>query len=86
MIHRIQMTFGKINGQSTLARSQAILESIKSIYKWVGHANANQTLPLKPGEWYSTKDGVHLYAVFHVEESEMQLTAEDMELLSTVVV
>jgi len=86
MLHRIQLTFGSDNNQPTIARTQSIVASIKTLYTYIGFAEAPLTLPVQPGEWYVTKDGTHMYAVFYIAESENWLTAEDLELLSTVLV
>jgi len=84
MNQRIQLSFPELSDGGVHKASQ-ILQGLRDRgYKWLGHFD-DPELPIKPGQYYTCKIE-RLYAIVNTKTEEVTLTAEDMELLSSVTV
>lgn len=85
MNERIQLTFPNLTGSDAAYKANRILQGLRDRgYKYIG-VFPDPEMPIAPGQFYVCKIE-HLYAIINVKTEEINLTAEDMELLSSVLV
>lgn len=80
MLHRIQLTFVP----TSIMQTNVILNNLKSLYTYVGFAPSPQTLPIKSGEFFITKED-RLFAVVWIEEVK-SFTEADISILTSTTV
>jgi len=80
MDHKIRLT------GLTLIEKDNVVMTLKIRYRWVSPLGHSTLPPLQVGEWTVWRDPSDkiMYAHYMPLESEIMLTAEDVELLSSV--